>query len=123
MVKTLNVFFSGTTKRPMTLIVGMQHWMLEYYQICSHDDAGLTLTYFTARSNLLPYASVWEKCKIMDFSEAIVGYDIKVGRCSPLNEYLNLYEYQSLNSFSDVGPTSLRFIIFKLLFLRNHYVD
>ena len=48
-----------------------------------------------ARSNLVPYAFVWEKGTIMDFfSETIVVYDIKVGRCSQLNEYMNLYEYQ-----------------------------
>ena len=40
----------------MTLKLGMQHWMLEYYQFCSTDDPGLTLTFFTARSNLVPYA-------------------------------------------------------------------
>ena len=45
----------------MTLKLGMQHWVLEYYQICSNDDPGLTLTYFMARSNLVPYAFVWEK--------------------------------------------------------------
>ena len=46
----------------------------------------VTLTYFTARSNLVPYAFVWEKVKTMDFSETIVVYDIKFGRCSQLNE-------------------------------------
>ena len=46
--------------------------VLEYYQVCSNDDPGLTLTYFTARSNLAPYAFVWEKVKAMDFSETIV---------------------------------------------------
>ena len=54
------IFFSGT-KRPMTLKVGMQHWVLRYYKICSNDDPGLTMTYFTARSNLVPYAFVWGK--------------------------------------------------------------
>ena len=44
----------------------------------------MTLTYFTARSNLVPYAFAWEKGKTMDFSEIIVVYDIKVGRCSQL---------------------------------------
>ena len=28
---------------------------------CSNDDPGLTLTYFTGRSNLVPYAFAWEK--------------------------------------------------------------
>ena len=34
-----------------------------------NDDPGLTLTYFTARLNLIPYAFVVEKGKTMDFSE------------------------------------------------------
>ena len=56
------IFFSGT-KRPMTLKLYMQHRVLKYYQIYSNDDPGLTLTYFTTRSNLVPYAFVWEKGK------------------------------------------------------------
>ena len=71
------IFFSGT-KRPVTLHLGMHHQVLEYYQICSNDDSGLTLTYFTARSNLVPYAFVWEKGKTVDFSETIVVYDLKL---------------------------------------------
>ena len=51
----------------MTLKLGMQHWVLEYYHVCSNDDPGLTLNYFTARSNLVPYDFVWEKGKTMDF--------------------------------------------------------
>ena len=66
----------------MTLKHGMQHRVLEYYQVCSNDDPGFTMMYFTARSNLVPYAFVWEKGKTMDFSETIVVYDVKVGRCS-----------------------------------------
>ena len=66
----------------MTFKLGMQHQVHEYYQIYSNDDTGLTLTYFTGRSNLGPYAFVWEKGKIMDFLETVVGDDIKVGRCS-----------------------------------------
>ena len=45
---------------------------LEYYQVCSNDDPGLTLTYFMARSNLVPYAFVWVKGKTMDCAETIV---------------------------------------------------
>ena len=63
----------------MTLKLVMQHRVLKYYQVCSIDDPGLTLTYFTARSNLVPYAFVWEKGKKkMDFSETIVIYDLKL---------------------------------------------
>ena len=62
----------------MTLKVGMQHRVLKYYQICSNDDTGLTLTDFTARSNLVPYVIVWEKGKTKDFSETIVIYALKL---------------------------------------------
>ena len=62
--------------------LGMQHRVLEYYQVCSNDDPGLTLTYFTARSNLVPYAFVWEKGKTMGISETILVCDVRVGRCS-----------------------------------------
>ena len=107
----------------MTLKVGMQHRVLEYYQVCSNDDLRLTLAYFTTWLNLVPYAFVWEKGKAMIFSETIIVYDIKVGRCSELNEYTNLYEYQWSRSFIDIGPRSLRFNVFKRLFRRNHQAD
>ena len=58
---------------------------------------------------MVPYAFVWKKCKTMDFSETIVVYDVKVGRCSLLNEYMNLYENQRSRSFIDLHPRSLRF--------------
>ena len=36
---------------------------------------------------------------------------------------MNLYEYQRSRSFNDLGPRSLRFNIFKPLFLRKFRVD
>ena len=45
-------------KKTHTLKIGMQHRVLEYYQVYSNDDPGLTLTYFTARSDLVPDAFV-----------------------------------------------------------------
>ena len=42
----------------------------------------------------------------MDFAETIVVYDVKVGRCSKLNDYMNLYEYQRSRSFIELGPRS-----------------
>ena len=53
--KTLKMFFSGKLK------VGVQHWVLKYYPVCSYDDPELTLTYFMTMSNLVSYAFVWEK--------------------------------------------------------------
>ena len=44
--------------------------------MCSNHDLELT---FYGKVNLIPYAFVWEKGKIMDFSETIVVCDIKVG--------------------------------------------
>ena len=67
---------------PMILKLGMQHRVPEYYQVCSNDDPGLTLTNFKVRSNSVPYAFVWEKVKRMDVSGTIIVYDIKVGRYS-----------------------------------------
>ena len=77
MVKTLKIFYTGT-KKPMTLKLGMQYCVLEYYQLCSNSDPGLTLTYFTARSTLVPHAFVWQKGKTMEFSETIVVYGLKL---------------------------------------------
>ena len=51
-----------------------------------------------------PLCFLYGKVKTMDFSETIVVYDIKVGRCSQLNEYMKLYEYQRSRSFIDPGP-------------------
>ena len=70
----------------MNLKIGTQHQVLKYFHVRSKDNLELTLTYFTARSNLVHYAFVWEKGKRMDFSETIVVYDIKVGKCGYLNE-------------------------------------
>ena len=56
----------------------MQHRVLEYYHVCSNNNHRLTLTYLMTRSNLVPYAFVWEKGKTMDFSETIVVYDLKL---------------------------------------------
>ena len=62
----------------MILKLGMWHWGLKLYKVYINNDPGLTLTYFMARSNLVPYAFVWEKGKTMDFSETIVIYDLKL---------------------------------------------
>ena len=50
-----------------------------------------------------------KKVKQWIFSETIVVNDVKVSRCSYLNEYMNLYEYQRSRSFIHLGPRSIRF--------------
>ena len=61
----------------MTLKLGTQHQVLEFYQVCSTDDPGLTLTYFTARSIWSLMLLYGKKVKL-DFSETIVVYDLKL---------------------------------------------
>ena len=100
----------------MTLKRGTQDRVFEFYQVCSNNDPCLTLKYLMAKSNLVPCDFVWEKLKTIDFSETIV---VKVGIRSKVNEYVNLYEYHRSRSFIDLGPSSLRFNIFKLLSLET----
>ena len=90
--KKYEKFFCSVTKRLMALKVDLQHRVLEYYMyhVHSDDESGLTLTYFMASLNFGPYAFVWEEGKIMDFSETIAVYGMKVGRCSQLHEYMKL---------------------------------
>ena len=71
MIKTLEKLLLKNQKVDDCLNVGMQHRVLEYYQICSNDDPGLTLTYFTARSNLVPCAFVWGKVKQWNFQKLL----------------------------------------------------
>ena len=64
--KNPSKIFSGTgrlisTKRLQPII------------ICSNDDTGVTLTYFTARSNLVTQVFLWEKVKTVDFSETLAA--------------------------------------------------
>ena len=66
-----NLKKSSRNQKADDLKLSMQHRVLKYYQVCSNDDTGLTLTYFTAK-----------KGKAMDVSGTIVVYDIKVGRNS-----------------------------------------
>ena len=53
----------------------------------------MTLTYFTARSNLVTKVFLWEKVKTVDFSESIAASDLKVGRCRQLIEVMKVWEY------------------------------
>ena len=63
--KNLKKIIFSWTKRPITLKVGIKHLVLKYYQVFLNDDPGMT--YLMARSNLVPYAFVWEKGKTVDF--------------------------------------------------------
>ena len=51
------------------------------------------MTYFTARSNLVTKAFLWEKVKTVDFLETIAARDLKASRSSHLIKYMKLCEY------------------------------
>ena len=61
--------------------------------ICFNDDSGVTLTCFTARSNLVTLAFLWGKSENSGFFRNYYGSDLKVGRSSHLMEYMKVYEY------------------------------
>ena len=84
---------------PMTLKLGMQHRVLEYYHVCSNDDHRLILSYLR-QGQIWPHVLLYgEKGKQLIKKNVVC--DIKVGRCSQLNEFMNLYEYQRSRSFTD----------------------
>ena len=64
----------------------------------------MTLTYFTASSNLVISAFLSEKVKTVDFSDTIAACDLKVGRCKQLFEFMKVNEYRRSRSFLDLGP-------------------
>ena len=46
----------------MILKFGMQHWGPKVQKVYIKDDPGLTMTYFTAKSNKIAYEFEWENC-------------------------------------------------------------
>ena len=78
---------------PIFMKLGMYHRGLQPIIVCSNDDVRVTLTFFTARSNLATKGFLWEKVKTVDFSETIAACDLKVGRCRQLIEIMKVCEY------------------------------
>ena len=54
------IFLSGTGG-PITTKLGMKLQGLQPIIICSNDDTGLIITYFTARSDCVTYAFLYKK--------------------------------------------------------------
>ena len=90
--KPSKIFFSGTGK-PISAKLGIWHWGLQPIIVCSNDDHPVTLTYFTARSNLVTEAFLCEKVKTVNFSETFAACDLKVGRCRQLITIMKVCEY------------------------------
>ena len=100
-------FFSGA-KRLITLKLCMYSSTTKFVQMC------WTWPILWEGQTVL-YAFVWEKVKTMDYSETIVVYDIKVGRCCQLHKYMKLL-VPMVKAIDWPWSKSLRFNIFKLLF-------
>ena len=56
----------------MIFKLGMYHWGLKLYKMYINDDPGLTLTYFTARSNWVACMFEWGKLLQSHLTEEIL---------------------------------------------------
>ena len=52
----------------MILKLDMQYRELKFYEVYINNNPELVLTNFTARSNLVTWAFLWEKVKKVNFS-------------------------------------------------------
>ena len=59
---------SSRTDSPISTKPGMLHRGIQPIIVYSNDDPRVTLTYFTAMSNLVSLAFLWKKVKIVDLS-------------------------------------------------------
>ena len=82
------ILFSGTFHETWYEALGTQA-----HHSCSNDEPRATLTFFTARLNLVTYAYLWEKVKTVDFSETIAASDLKGSRSRHLIRYMKICEY------------------------------
>ena len=57
----------------------MKHQRPKPFIIHANNDPGLTLTYFTARSNFATLAFTWENVTMMDSLEIIASCDLEFG--------------------------------------------
>ena len=73
--KTPSKIFFPRTGRLIFTKLGMKHRGLQPIILCSNDDPGVTLTYFTARSNLVTFYGKSENSGFF-----IHASDLKVGR-------------------------------------------
>ena len=111
-----NIFLSGTNRQIAMKLV-MKYCPLGPIIICSNDDPGWTLTYFTWRSNLVNYAIVREEWKLSIFHKLLQPLISKLVR-----ELMKLHEYQvkvtpwPLTKFAQI-------IISKLVFRWNYWTS
>ena len=109
-------FFSGTDG-PISTKLGMLHWGLLPIIVCSNEDHGVTLSYFTARSNLVTLAFSIEKSENSGFFHWSSGYYIQ-----PFNkeENFNIHKltltpssvlWQQTSEYARVIPNKMLLIL------------
>ena len=91
--KNPSKIFLSRTGGPISTKLDMEHWGLQHTIVCSNDDPGVTVTYFTARSNLVASFSIGIN-ENRGFSETIDAYYLKVGRCRQLIDFMKVCEYE-----------------------------
>ena len=124
--KPSKIFFSRTGS-PMILKLGLQHQGLKLYKVYTNDDPGLTLTYFTERSNLVAYMSEWGKvlqshlmgktCSkgLNCLNNCVYEKKFTLGGCLPLplpRGYIHVYDhyFQISSSLKLLGQSTPNFI-------------
>ena len=113
--KPLKIFFSGTGG-PISTKLGIMHRGLQPIIVYINDDPGLTLTYFTARSNLVTKAFLLEKVKLLIFQNI----------CSlwPESNWKNEHMWVlKVKVISWPWPKVIYIQNLKLAFLRNHWAN
>ena len=83
------IFFSRTGG-PIFSKLGMKHRGLLPIIVCSNDDPGVTLTYFTERSKFRNLGFCMGKSENSGFSQTIEACDLKVGRYRQLIDFIKV---------------------------------
>ena len=101
---------------------GRWPWKFVYSFKCSSTTKFAQMMILCCPRHILRQGQLWspmllygKKLKQWIFSETSVVYDIKVGICSQLNEYMKLYEYQRSRSLTVFGPNLSDSIVLNFL--------
>ena len=78
----------------MALGLGIYHWGCGPYQVCTNDESGLTLIFFTARPNLIPNAFIFGKILKRSFFYNCLSEIIILAKNVKPIETLVLYKHQ-----------------------------
>ena len=103
MTKMATMPIYGKNMKSLSFLEQKGWWPWKF--VCSIGCSSTTKFVQMMTLSSVPYAFVCEKFKTMDFSETIVVHDTKVGRCSQLNEYMRLCEYQRSRWLTDLCPS------------------